>query len=163
MHSRTYQLFVAAALSIAVPSVSVMAASPSSTKKEIQNNYNRIASAIIRKDVKSATSYFTNDYVGIDNKGNRRTAEEMRQYYSSIMPAQVKVVKNQIAIQDFSADSSVAQVSIVQRADLTFGTSKIVSQNTYRDLWVKTPQGWRLKQSENTASSTTLNGKQLAN
>jgi ketosteroid isomerase-like protein len=162
MHSRTYQLFVATALSIAVPSMAVMAASPSSTKQEIQSNYNKIASAITRKDVRSATSYFTNDYVGIDNKGNRRNAEEMRQYYSSIMPAQVKIVKNQIAIQDFNTNSNVAQVVIKQRADLTFGSSKIVSQNTYQDLWVKTPQGWRLKQSQNTSSSTTLNGKPIS-
>jgi hypothetical protein len=86
----------------------------------------------------------------------------MRQYYSSIMPAPVKVVKNQIVIQNFSADSNNANVLIQQRADLTFGKSKIVSQNTYKDLWVRTPQGWRLKQSQNTNSSTTMNGKPVA-
>ncbi len=163
MHHRTSHIFLAAtALAISIPALSVMAANQSSAKQEIQSTYNKIASAIIRKDVKSATSYFTSDYIGIDDKGTQRTAGEMRQYYSSIMPAPVKVVKNQIAIQDFSADSISANVLIKQRADLTFGKSKIVSQNTYKDLWVKTPQGWRLKQSQNTNSMTTINGKPVS-
>jgi ketosteroid isomerase-like protein len=159
---RTSQLFLATAVALAIPTTVVMAANQSNAKQEIQSTYNKMASAIIRKDLKIATSFFTSDYVGIDNKGTQRTAGEMRQYYSSIMPAPVKVVKNQIAIQDFSADSTSANVLIKQRADLTFGKSKIVSQNTYKDLWVKTPQGWRLKQSQNTNSVTTINGKPIA-
>jgi hypothetical protein len=163
MHYRTSQIVLAAVVAISIPAASVMAANQSNTKQEIQNSYNKIASAILRKDIKSATSFFTSDYVGIDNKGTQRNAGEMRQYYSSLIPAPVKVVKNQIAIQDFSADSTSANVLVKQRSDLTFGKSKIVSQNTYKDLWVKTVQGWRLKQSQNTDSSTTINGKPAAN
>lgn len=161
MHHRTSHIFLAAtALVISLPAVSVLAAN--SAKQEIQITYNKIASAIIRKDVTSATSYFTSDYVGIDDKGTQRNASEMRQYYSSIMPAPVKVVKNQISIQGFTATGNNANVLIKQRADLTFGKSKIVSQNTYKDLWVKTPLGWRLKQSQNTNSMTTMNGKPIS-
>lgn len=163
MPHRTSHIFLAAtALAISIPALSVMAANQSTAKQEIQNNYNKIAAAIIRKDVNIATSYFTSDYIGIDNKGTQRTAGEMRQYYSSMMPAPVKVVKNQITIQNFSADSNNANVLIQQRADLTLGRSKIVSQNTYQDLWVRTSQGWRLKQSQNTNSQTTMNGKPIA-
>lgn len=162
MFSPRSQLFVTAFLSITVPSVAALAANPASTQREIQNNYNKMALAITRKDVQSATSYFTKDYIGIDQQGTHRTAEETRRYYSAIMPAQIKVVKNQISIQDFSVDRGTAQVSIKQRADMLFGTSKIVSQNTYIDIWVKTPAGWRLKKSQNTSSMTTFNGKQLA-
>ncbi len=163
MFHYTSRIFWAATVAILMPVTAVMATNQSSAKQEIQSTYNKIASAILRKDITSATSYFTSDYVGIDDQGNQRTAVEMRKYYSSIMPAPVKVVKNQIAIQDFSANSNSANVLIKQRADLTFGSNKIVSQNTYRDLWVKTPQGWRLKQSKNTQSSTTINGKPVAN
>jgi ketosteroid isomerase-like protein len=158
----TSRIFMAAALAISMPVAVAIAANESSAKQEIQGTYNKIASAIIRKDIKSATSYFTSDYVGTDDKGTQRTAAEMRKYYSSIMPAPVKVVKNQIAIQDFSGDNTKATVLIKQRADLAFGANKIVSQNTYRDLWVKTPSGWRLKQSQNTNSITTINGKPVA-
>ncbi len=159
-HRTAHILLAATVLAISAPAISVLAAN--SAKQEIQSTYNKIASAIIRKDVVSATSYFTSDYVGTDNKGTQRTAGEMRQYYSSIMPAPVKVVKNQISIQNFSANGSSANVVVKQKADLTFGKSKIVSQNTYKDLWIKTPQGWRLKQSQNTNSLTTMNGKPIA-
>jgi ketosteroid isomerase-like protein len=161
MYSRTLQVLTVAALTAVVPALTASALQSSSPKAEIQSNYNNIAAAFKRKDLNSATRYFTDDYVSIDDKGETKTAEQIRQQYAPLLK-RVTVTKSSISIQSFAAEGSQAMVQAKQRSNLLFGQSKIVREDVFRDTWIKTAQGWRIKQSQTISVNTTLDGKPIS-
>jgi ketosteroid isomerase-like protein len=127
----------------------------------IQGNYNQINAAFIRKDVKGATAYFTPDYVSINKKGEKQNLEEFRSHYNTILNRfNIKLTSNKASIKDISVDASGISVSLGQHTEGTMiGGNKIVIDQSSKDLWTKTPQGWRLKQSKILTSQTKFNGK----
>jgi ketosteroid isomerase-like protein len=127
----------------------------------IQGNYNQINAAFIRKDVKGATAYFTPDYVSINKKGEKQNLEEFRSHYNTILNRfNIKLTSNKASIKDISIDASGISVSLGQHTEGTMiGGNKIVIDQSSKDLWTKTPQGWRLKQSKILTSQTKFNGK----
>jgi ketosteroid isomerase-like protein len=127
----------------------------------IQGNYNQINAAFIRKDVKGATAYFTPDYVSINKKGEKQNLEEFRSHYNTILNRfNIKLTSNKASIKDISIDASGITVSLGQHTEGTMiGGNKIVIDQSSKDLWTKTPQGWRLKQSKILTSQTKFNGK----
>jgi ketosteroid isomerase-like protein len=154
MNFRTLPILSAIAFA-ATPALVVQAASP---RAEIQSNYKKIAAAFARKDVQTATSYFTDDYVSTGTKGNTRSASELRDYYTPLL-RQVKVNSSTITINSFSIQGNQAQVVAKQRSNMSFGTNKIVAESTFRDTWVKTSSGWRIQQNQVLSENNTLNGK----
>jgi ketosteroid isomerase-like protein len=128
----------------------------------IQGNYNQINAAFIRKDVKGATAYFTPDYVSINKKGEKQNLEEFRSHYNTILNRfNIKLTSNKASIKDISVDASGGiNVSLGQHTEGTMiGGNKIVIDQSSKDLWTKTAQGWRLKQSKILTSQTKFNGK----
>jgi ketosteroid isomerase-like protein len=128
----------------------------------IQGNYNQINAAFIRKDVKGATAYFTPDYVSINKKGEKQNLEEFRSHYNTILNRfNIKLTSNKASIKDISIDPSGGiNVSLGQHTEGTMiGGNKIVIDQSSKDLWTKTAQGWRLKQSKILTSQTKFNGK----
>lgn len=164
MSSRTFQLLTVAALTAVVPALTLSASAlQSSPKAEIQSNYNNIAASFKRKDLNGASRYFTADYVNIDDKGEAKTAAQIRQQYAPLLK-RVTVTGSRISIQQFSVDgSSQATALVKQRSDLRFGQSKIVREDTYRDSWIKTAQGWRIQKSQTLSVNTTVDGQPVAN
>jgi ketosteroid isomerase-like protein len=160
MYPRTLQVLTIAALTAVVPALTASALQ-SSPKAEIQGNYNNIAAAFKRKDLNTATKYFTDDYISIDDKGESKTAEQIRQQYAPLLK-RVTVTGSRITLQQFSVEGSQAMAQAKQRSDLRFGKSKIVREDTFRDTWIKTAQGWRIKQSQTLSVSTTLDGKPIS-
>jgi ketosteroid isomerase-like protein len=127
----------------------------------IQGNYNQINAAFIRKDVKGATAYFTPDYVSINKKGEKQNLKEFRSHYDTILNRfNIKLTSNKASIKDISIDASGINVSLGQHTEGTMiGGNKIVIDQSSKDLWTKTAQGWRLKQSKILTSQTKFNGK----
>jgi ketosteroid isomerase-like protein len=163
MSSRTFQILTVAALTAVVPALTLNASAlQSSPKAEIQSNYNNIAAAFKRKDLNGASRYFTPDYVNIDDKGESKTAAQIRQQYAPLLK-RVTVTGSRIAIQQFNVEGSQATALVKQRSDLRFGQSKIVREDIYRDNWIKTAQGWRIQKSQTLSVSTTVDGQPVAN
>ncbi len=127
----------------------------------IQTNYNNINAAFIRKDIKRATAYFTSDYVSINSKGERQTLEEFRTHYDNLFTRfNIDLTSNKATIKKISIDPEGIDVAIEQHTEGTIAKfNKIAIVRTSNDRWMKTAQGWRLKQSKIMTDKTTLNGK----
>lgn len=127
----------------------------------IQTNYNQINAAFIRKDIRGATALFTPDYMLINPEGKKQTLAEFREHYDNLFTRfNIKLTSNKATIKNIDVNASGIDVAIEQKTEGTIaGFNKIVINQTSRDLWLKTPQGWRLKQSKVLTSQTTFNGQ----
>jgi ketosteroid isomerase-like protein len=127
----------------------------------IQTNYNNINAAFLSKDIKRATAYFTNDYVSINPKGERQNLEEFRTHYNNLFTRfNISLTSNKATIKKIAIDGDGIDVEIEQRTEGTIAKiNKIAIYQTSVDRWMKTPQGWRLKQSKIETNQTTFNGK----
>jgi ketosteroid isomerase-like protein len=156
-----------AVLATVIGSVAIVTFQPAvaQTKSKIQpviqTSYNQINAAFIRKDIKGATAYFTPDYVSINPKGEKQTLEEFRTHYDNLFNRfNIKLTSNKATIKNIIVNADGIDVAIEQRTEGTIaGINKIVINQTSSDLWMKTPQGWRLKQSKILTNQTTFNGK----
>ncbi len=139
----------------------VYAVSASALLPIIQGNYNQINAAFIRKDVQGATAYFTPDYVSINKKGEKQNLAEFRSHYDTVLNRfSIKLTSSKATIKNISINANGIDVSMGQRTEGTMiGGNKIVIDQTSKDFWAKTPQGWRLKQSRILTSQTKFNGK----
>ena len=127
----------------------------------IQTNYNQINAAFVRKDIKGATALFTPDYVSINPEGEKQTLAEFREHYNNLFTRfNIKLTSNKATIKNIDVNASGIDVAIEQKTEGTVaGSNKIIINQTSKDSWLKTPQGWRLKQSKILTSQTTFNGQ----
>jgi ketosteroid isomerase-like protein len=154
-------------VSTALMSVAVVTILPahaeisSKLQPTIQTNYDRINAAFIRKDIKGATALFTPDYVSISPEGEKQTLSEFRKHYDNLFNRfNIKLTSNRTTIKNIDLNSNSADVAIEQNTEGTIaGFNKIVINQTSRNLWIKTPQGWRLKESKILTNQTTFNGQ----
>ena len=137
------------------------AESKSTIQPIIQTSYDRINAAFIRKDIKAATAYFTPDYVSINEKGETQNLAEFRTHYDNLFTRfNISLTANKTTIKSLTIKPQGIDVAIVQRTEGTIaGFNKIVIDQTSNNTWLKTPQGWRLKQSKILTNKTTFNGK----
>ena len=149
-------------LSVAIVTIApVYAENNSKIQPTIQTNYNRINAAFVRKDIRGATTLFTPDYVSINPEGEKQTLAEFREHYNNLFTRfNIKLTSNKATIKNIAVNSNGIDVAIDQKTEGTIaGFNKIVINQTSRDSWLKTPQGWRLKQSKILTSQTTFNGQ----
>ena len=127
----------------------------------IQTNYNQINAAFVRRDIKGATALFTPDYVSINPEGGKQNLTEFREHYNNLFTRfNIKLTSNKATIKNIDVKASGIDVAIEQKTEGTVaGFNKIVIDQTSRDSWLKTPQGWRLKESKILTSKTTFNGQ----
>jgi ketosteroid isomerase-like protein len=154
-------------LAIAIGSVAIVTIQPAFAQTKsilqptIQTSYNKIGAAFIRKDIKGATAYFTPDYVNISTKGEKQTLAEFQTHYDNLFNRfSIKLTSNKSIIKSIVVKPDGLDVAIEQRTEGTIaGINKIIINQTSSDIWMKTPQGWRLKQSKILTNQTTLNGQ----
>jgi hypothetical protein len=127
----------------------------------IQTNYDRINAAFLRKDIKEATALFTTDYVSISPEGKKQTLSEFREHYDNLFNRfNIKLTSNKTTIKNIDIKANGIDVAIEQKTEGTVaGFNKIVINQTSRNLWLKTPQGWRLKESKILTNKTMFNGQ----
>lgn len=127
----------------------------------IQTNYNQINAAFVRRDIKGATALFTPDYVSINPEGGKQNLTEFREHYNNLFTRfNIKLTSNKATIKNIDVNASGIDVAIEQKTEGTVaGFNKITIDQTSRDSWLKTPQGWRLKESKILTSKTTFNGQ----
>lgn len=149
-------------MSVAIATISPAYAETSAKiQPTIQTNYNQINAAFVRRDIKSATALFTPDYVNTDSEGKKQTLAEFREHYKNLFTRfNIKLTSNKATIKNINVNPSGIDVAIEQKTEGTVaGFNKIIINQTSRDSWLKTPQGWRLKESKILTSKTTFNGQ----
>jgi ketosteroid isomerase-like protein len=127
----------------------------------IQTSYDQINAAFLRKDIQGATALFAPDYVSISPEGEKKNLAEFREHYNNLFTRfNIKLTSNKTTIKNIDINSAGADVAIEQKTEGTVaGFNKIVISQTSRNLWQKTPQGWRLKESKILTNQTTFNGQ----
>lgn len=149
-------------LSVAITTIQpAIAVTKATVQPLIQNNYNSINAAFLRKDINLATSYFTPDYISINPKGEHQNLAEFRTYYNNLFNRfKIELTSNKATIKNIAIAPNIVEVAIEQRTEGTVAKfNKIVINQTSQDRWLKTPQGWRLKQSKIITNKTTFNGQ----
>jgi ketosteroid isomerase-like protein len=139
---------------------SVQAKTQTSIQPIIQERYDRINAAFIRKDINAATADFTPDFVNITPDGEKQNLAQFRKHYSDLFSRfNIKMTANKTTIKEIAIKPTGAEVTIAQRTEAKVLGNKLEIDQTSRNFWLKTAQGWRLQQSRILTNQTTFNGK----
>lgn len=160
--TRRNSIISGALISVAIATIQpVFAQINSSVQPAIQNNYNKITAAFVRKDIQRATALFTPDYMSIDPEGKQQNLAEVREHYNNLFKRfNVKLTSNKATIKNIDVSAGGIDIAMEQKTEGTVaGFIKLVINQTSRDLWLETPQGWRLKQTKILTNQTTFNGR----
>jgi ketosteroid isomerase-like protein len=145
---------------VLISAPSVLATTQASIQPAIQERYDRINAAFIRKDINAATAYFSPDYISISTKGEKQNLSQFRKHYSDLFARlKLDLTANKTTINEIAVKPNGAEVEIEQHTEAKVLGNKIVIYQTSRNFWLKTAQGWRLKQSQILTNKTTFNGK----
>lgn len=146
---------VACALSACAAGVCAPAASsaaPSPAQSTIHGMYDQINAAFMRRDVGGVMTYFTPDYTATDTNGDRLNRDQTRRRYQDQL-GQIRSIQGRFTIQRFVPVPGGAWAEMQMHSAGT-GEKRVLFARVHgtftndfhsRDLWVKTPQGWRLK------------------
>jgi hypothetical protein len=135
-------------------------------RRQIQAAYNRENAAAARKDASGVLANLTSDYKSISANGQTVTAEVLRQRLPIIFASAVSVKGTstiiKLALKGKQADVQVKEHGILVLMNRqTKKRSKLEIHDVSQTLWVKTPSGWKKKQSRTLSSKQLLDGKPL--
>lgn len=129
---------------------------PASERAAVQSAilaaYDGLNAAFSRHDLSRFMAYFTPDYIDIDEKGARLTKEQTRRGYGEQLD-QIKTIRSRYVIQALTPTPTGTLVEMRMHSDGT-GEKRVLFAKLHanftndlwvRDLWVVTPQGWRLQ------------------
>jgi len=143
------------ALAFAAPSLTAAppAAPPGAADRAaIQAAYDGLSAAFSQHDLPRFMAYFTPDYIDIDEKGARLTKEQTRRGYQQQL-GQIKTIRSRYAIQNLTLTAAGTLVEMRMHSD-GMGEKRVLFAKLHaaftndlwvRDLWINTPQGWRLQ------------------
>ena len=141
------------ALTLCLPLAAQKSAAPSSADRAgIQAAYEGLGAAFQAHDLDRFMGYFAPDYVDVDENGRHLTKEQTRQGYKDQL-GQLKSIQSHYVVK---AGMTTRTGTLVEMRMHSSGTGekrilfvKVRGHFTddlwVRDLWVKTPQGWRLQ------------------
>lgn len=133
-------------------SVPTAAAPPSADRTAIQAVYDQLGTAFSQHDLARFMSYFTPDYIDIDEKGTRLNKEQTRRGYQQQL-GQIKTMQSHYVIQSVTPVPGGTLVEMKMHSE-GLGERRVLFAKLHanftddlwvRDLWVNTPQGWRLQ------------------
>ena len=141
------------AIAIAAPTAAAPPASvPAADRAAIQAAYDGLGDAFSRHDLPRFMSYFTDNYIDTDEKGARLTKEQTRRGYKDQL-GEMKSIQSRYAIQSLTPAPGGTLVEMHLHA-AGLGEKRILFAKLHgtftddlwvRDLWVSTPQGWRIQ------------------
>ena len=144
--------FLCVAALLASPVAAAPPAPGAADRAAIQTAYDGLSAAFSRHDLPCFMSYFTDDYLDIDEKGARLNKEQTRRGYREQL-GQMKTIQSRYVIQNLAPAARGLLVEMKMHASGQ-GEKRILFaklRGTFtddlwvRDLWVQTPQGWRLQ------------------
>ena len=123
-----------------------------SGQSAIQAEYVQMNAAFVRHDLDDVMSYFTPNYTATDSKGQTETLQQTRLQYEDELK-QMTTMQSHYRVVSCTHVPAGIEIEIRAHSDGTgvkhvfFATLKGSFTNDLwvRDLWVQTPQGWRLR------------------
>ncbi|MBV9850275.1 MAG: hypothetical protein JO250_11420 [Armatimonadetes bacterium] len=154
-------------LTVALGVTAAHADSAAAARRAIQADYSGSNAAATRRDAAGTLARFTPDAVSVDTKGHATPIAQQQQTVTRLFAA-ARSVTARTTIQTFSLDRPTqATVTVREHTALalvnpqTQQPVRLVVDDTARDLWIKTAQGWREKRSQDLTYNSTLNGQPL--
>jgi hypothetical protein len=128
------------------------AAVPSGEQDAIRSAYGQINTAFSQHDLDRFMTFFTPDYKVVDEKGATYTKEQTRKQYADQLK-QVKTMQSRFTVQNFATAPAGVEVEMTLHTQ-GIGEKRVLFMKfkgnysddlRVQDLWVQTPQGWRIK------------------
>ncbi len=125
--------------------------------------YDQINAAYRRRDLGRVMSFFLPNYVETDAGGTARDRDQIRQQYQDWLK-KIRTMRCRYVIQDLVATGDGDRVDMKMHTDGT-GEKRVLftrlrgtftNDLVVRDLWVDTPEGWRLKRRQTLLDQTRI-------
>ena len=141
------------------PSSAKTAAPPA--QREIQAIYNKIDAALARKDVDTIADFNTDDCVFYDVKGRLLSSDGGRQELVDLLE-DIDTFQRTAVITSFSGTDTEATVTVKDHTlqetknNINGRAIRLVTDEVFREYWVKTDDGWKRKRSREIKSKIAL-------
>ena len=145
-------LFVVALMCLNVP---VHAQDDTDVRKELEAQYKKLAEAHDRKDLRAIIGLKTSDFHVLFTDGRVGDSKLMEQYSREFLERNQPPFNLRFTIQKLtvSYNKLIAVAEVFQEAaryqDLAGKRRKVETSVIQREIWAKTPEGWKLKSVDN--------------
>jgi len=144
---------LAAAVCLCQPLAAQRPAAPANTDRAaIQVAYEGLGAAFQAHDLDRFMAYFRPNYIDVDENGKHLTKEQTRRGYQDQL-GQLKSIQSHYVVKSVTTTLTGTLVEMQMHSSGT-GEKRILFARVrghftddlwVRDLWVNTPQGWRLQ------------------
>lgn len=148
--------------------VSVHAQDDTDVKKELEAQYKKLAEAHDRKDLKAILALKTSDFHSFFPDGRIGDSKLMEEYSRNFLERNQPPFDQRFTIQKLTVSQNkliaVAEVlqELARYRDLEGKRRKVETSVVQREIWAKTPEGWKLKSVDNVRDQKTfVDGKRI--
>lgn len=129
--------------------------------EQIQAEYQRYCAAFADKDIETIMELMAPDFVWKLPEGESMDRNQTRAAILEQMSATVDVLSMSANIEQITLDGNCAVASVRENLVATVKSEcnrleHLSSEETYRDIWMKTPLGWKFHVAELLTSETAL-------
>lgn len=145
-------LFVVALMFL---NISVQAQDDADVQKELEAQYKKLAEAHDRKDLKAILALKTADFHAFFPDGRIGDSKLMEEYSRNFLERNQPPFNQRFTIQKLTVSQNklIAVAEILQELtryqDLEGKRRKVDTSAVQREIWAKTPDGWKLKSVDN--------------
>jgi ketosteroid isomerase-like protein len=154
-----------AAVSLVALAQCVVVADAAADKKTIESAYQKATAGLNKKDVSPIIGMYTPDAVSIGEKGQKRSVKDslpqLKQMASVATSINATAKVTSVKVSGATAVAKVDQTITIVLPGQGGAAQTIKASELGEDSWVKTAQGWKIKQSKTIKSTSTLNGQPL--
>jgi ketosteroid isomerase-like protein len=135
--------------------VMVHAQDDADVRRELEAQYKKLAEAHDRKDLKAIIALKTSDFHAVFTDGRVGDSKLMEQYSKEFLERNQPPFNLRFTIQKLtvSYNKLIAVAEVFQQAaryqDLRAKRRKVETSVIQREIWAKTPDGWKLKSVDN--------------
>lgn len=136
-------------------SASVFAQDDADIRKELDAQYKKLAEAHDRKDLKAIIALKTSDFHAVFPDGRVGDSKLMEEYSKGFLERNQPPFNQRFTIQKLNVSYykliAVAEVlqEVARYQELAGKRRKVETSVVQREIWAKTPDGWRLKSVDN--------------
>ncbi len=140
-------------------------ANNAAVRKQIDANYAALVRAYQAKNPKAIMATITHDYSETLSGGktlNRQQFEtSMKKLFAAVQSIRVTISLRDLRVNGKNAVVISAQTGWATFTDKRRNTHRFIESDLWKNLWTKTGEGWKIKQSSLMKSSATVDGRPL--
>ena len=155
MGNRFASLIVWFVVAVAWPAIASSQPNDAAVRKELEIQYQKLAEAHDRKDLKAIAALKTADFHSIGPDGKVQDVLTMQEYTKRFLEQNQPPfhIRNTIQQLTVSENRLIAVVEVFQEVsrnrELAGKIRKVDTSVVQRETWAKTPEGWKLKLVDN--------------